>query len=245
MTGLLVSEEFIAPQGEGRNTGRLSYWIRCGGCNQRCSWCDTPYTWVFSERLADQHEGGKRYNPREELQRVDLAEITGRIMDSPVKAVTFTGGEPLLQGTALSWLADFLVNEGYAVDVETAGSIAPGYLASHPVQFTVSPKLASSGNPADLRRNPQAIRTFLGLDAVFKFVIDTRTRRSESTDLAEALMLIELWRIPADRVWLSPCGTTLNQVVSGMEKLEPVCRRNGFNLSSRLQVLMHGNERGF
>jgi 7-carboxy-7-deazaguanine synthase len=240
---LLVAYEFLAPQGEGRNTGRLSYWVRLGGCNQHCRWCDSPETWVFTERKAAQHEGGKLYDVTQELSRHSIEDIAGRIYDSPARAVTFTGGEPLLQAEPLLMLLNEL-DDRYLIDFETAGTVPPGHLKNYPVQFTVSPKLASSGNEVSLRRNPDAISQFLQLDSVFKFVIDTRTPEAMAADLDEAVMLVSTWRIPAELVWLSPCGTSTPEVIDGMKLLEPACLSEGFNLSSRLQVLMHGNERG-
>lgn len=245
---LLVNEEFSAPQGEGATMGRPAYWVRCGGCNQHCWWCDTPQTWVYDDRHAEMHDKHKLYDPRTELYRVSLPVLAERIRDQSLRRVVFTGGEPLLQAEQIAKLIRMLGEysaDRFSFEFETAGSIAPGELAHLPhVSFNVSPKLASSGNPRELRRNLDAINAFRECAGIFKFVIDTRNPPDVETDLREVQDLIDICNLPGERIWLSPCGTTVEEVISGMWALEPIAVKFGWNLSSRLHVLMHGNERG-
>jgi organic radical activating enzyme len=158
--------------------------------------------------------------------------------------VAVTGGEPLLQQEAVAALIDDPLMRGMSFEFETAGVIVPYRLAGFlNTRFNVSPKLSSSGNPLGLRRNPDAIRSLRSLDSVFKFVLDTRSPLWES-DLTEIEYLTGEWEIPPHRVWVMPCGTTAEDVVAGMRVLEPVAQARQWNLSSRLQVLMHGDARG-
>jgi hypothetical protein len=113
------------------------------------------------------------------------------------------------------------------------------------VWFNVSPKLASSGNEIGLRRNIPALIELRDLPSCFKFVIDSRDADRMKQDIYEACDLIEMLELTRERVWLMPCGDTLEAVVSGMRKLEPIAVASGFNLSSRLQTIMHGDERGY
>ena len=65
MTELLISEIFGPTiQGEGKSIGQTASFIRLGGCNLHCVWCDTPYTWDAA-----------RYDLREELTKIDIREI--------------------------------------------------------------------------------------------------------------------------------------------------------------------------
>ena len=79
--GLLLplAESFYSVQGEGYNTGRVAWFIRLGGCDVRCPWCDSKGTWN-----PDSH-------PLKSVQ-----EIIGEIALSPAVNVIITGGEPLM-----------------------------------------------------------------------------------------------------------------------------------------------------
>src|SRR5690606_26445810 len=119
--------------------------------------------------------------------------------------LVITGGEPLLQGPALARMLEALaqIAPGMSTEVETNGTVAP-----HPAldpriaQFTVSPKLAHSGNPADLALPPDRLRHWASEPrAVFKFVI------AQPADVEEVLALSERYAIPPARIWLMAEGT--------------------------------------
>jgi 7-carboxy-7-deazaguanine synthase len=103
--GLLlpVMEEFYTLQGEGFNTGLAAYFIRLGGCDVGCHWCDVKESW----------------NPRvHPLQTIE--EIVARAAASPAKAVVITGGEPLLYN--LEPFTRLLKERGISVFLETSGA---------------------------------------------------------------------------------------------------------------------------
>lgn len=242
---LLVSEEFTAPQGEGPNMGRPRYWIRLGGCDQKCSWCDANYAVFFTDRHAQLHESRTVFDPKTELSRVSVETIAARIAVTNYTTVAVTGGEPLLQQEAVGELIDHPLMGGMSFEFETAGAVYPWRLTRYGnARFNVSPKLASSGNPVDVRRNDEAIESLRALDSVFKFVLDTRTAAWQR-DLTEVEYLCRRWDIPPARTWVMPCGTTTAEVTSGMLTLEPVALARQWNLSGRLQVFMHGDTRGY
>ena len=76
---LPLVEDFYTIQGEGFHSGRPAYFIRLGGCDVGCRWCDAKYTW--NPRL---------YPP------VAVEEIVSRAAECPARAIVITGGEPLL-----------------------------------------------------------------------------------------------------------------------------------------------------
>ena len=76
---LPLVEDFYTIQGEGHHTGKPAYFIRIGGCDVGCSWCDTKFSW----------------NP-EIHPLVNIEEIIDKIIHAGAESVVVTGGEPLL-----------------------------------------------------------------------------------------------------------------------------------------------------
>lgn len=102
-THLPVMEEFYSLQGEGHHTGKAAYFIRIGGCDNACHWCDAKDSWNldhFPLRNAD--------------------EIVRRAIACPANSVVVTGGEPLLSN--LDYLCKALKNAGMELFLETSGS---------------------------------------------------------------------------------------------------------------------------
>ena len=98
-------EEFYTIQGEGFHTGKAAYFIRVGGCDVGCSWCDTKFSW----------------NP--ELHPVVPAEqIISHVMEYPAAAVVVTGGEPLMVN--MDYLTGMLKEQGIETFLETSGAYA-------------------------------------------------------------------------------------------------------------------------
>ena len=100
---LPIMEEFYSLQGEGIQTGKPAYFLRIGGCNVGCLFCDVKESWN-----ADKHS----------LTPVD--EIVQRILKNPSKAVVVTGGEPMLYN--LNYLCKELKNNDIQLFLETSGS---------------------------------------------------------------------------------------------------------------------------
>ena len=96
-----ICEIFNSIQGEGLTMGAPTVFVRAVGCNLRCSWCDTGYSF----------EGGTE---------MTVDEIVDRVGDC--FRVCFTGGEPMLQPDAVE-LIDRLVGKGIQVVLETNGSV--------------------------------------------------------------------------------------------------------------------------
>ncbi len=98
---LTINEIFHSIQGESSHAGRLCVFVRLTGCDLRCSWCDTPYSF---------HEGRK--------MSVDEVVAAVEAYGSPL--VEITGGEPLLQEEVYP-LMDRLLASGRTVMLETGG----------------------------------------------------------------------------------------------------------------------------
>jgi 7-carboxy-7-deazaguanine synthase len=124
---MVVTEIFHSLQGESTRVGRPCVFIRFTGCDLRCSWCDTTYSF----------HGGKKMS-REEIHR--------ELERYPSRYVTLTGGEPLLQ-KELPELARELLDKGYEVAVETHGQVRWDKLPAEVVKI-VDVKPPGSGEQA-------------------------------------------------------------------------------------------------
>ena len=103
--GLLIPlmEEFYSIQGEGFHTGKAAYFLRVGGCDVGCSFCDEKESWK-----ADKHP------------LTAVTDIIENIKGTPAKTVLVTGGEPCLYN--LGFLCEMLKKNGFDRHVETSGS---------------------------------------------------------------------------------------------------------------------------
>ena len=100
---LPLVEDFYTIQGEGFHSGKPAYFIRLGGCDVGCRWCDAKYTW----------------NPRV-FPPVDVDVVVERAMACEAQAIVITGGEPLLY--PLDVLTSKLKEAGLEIFLETSGT---------------------------------------------------------------------------------------------------------------------------
>lgn len=115
---LPLMEEFYTIQGEGYHTGKAAYFIRLGGCDVGCHWCDVKESWD-----ADLHP----------LTPADA--IIEHARQYPSKAVVVTGGEPLIYN--LDYLTRGLQAAGIKTFIETSGAYP---LSGHWDWVCLSPK---------------------------------------------------------------------------------------------------------
>ena len=96
-------EHFYTIQGEGFHQGRAAYFIRLGGCDVGCVWCDVKDSW----------DAGKH-------PLVSIETLVSFVKATPAKLVVITGGEPLMHD--LTKLTKALQNAGLETNIETSGS---------------------------------------------------------------------------------------------------------------------------
>lgn len=118
----LVVNEIFGPtvQGEGRSLGRRCAFLRLGGCNLSCSWCDTPYTWDWTGA----GESGVAHDPRKELHRRPVEEVVAELLGFDTELIVISGGEPLGQQERLIPLVAALTARGKEIEIETNGTHA-------------------------------------------------------------------------------------------------------------------------
>ncbi|MFC3100326.1 7-carboxy-7-deazaguanine synthase QueE [Altererythrobacter lauratis] len=230
-------EIFASLQGEGQSAGMPVAFLRLSRCNLACTWCDTPYTWHF-EGDNRPHRGGATYARQANQIALPLADIAQRITALGQNRLVITGGEPLLQGARLADLIDLL--PGITVEIETNGTVEPHpRLDARVSQYNVSPKLAHSGNAAELALIPQRLAAWAAdARAFFKFVI------AAPEDVEEVLALQSTYAIPPARIFLMPEGTASETLRTREGWLAPLCLRHGFRLSDRLHIHLYGDTRG-
>jgi len=231
-------ELFASLQGEGPSIGRPVAFVRLSRCNLSCTWCDTAYTWRF-EGDNRPHRDGLAFERKANQLVLSEEEVAARIMALGQDRLVITGGEPLLQGAALARMVA-LLPAGMHVEIETNGTVAP-HPALDPLihQFNVSPKLAHSGNPADLALIPERLAAWAADPrAFFKFVV------ASEADVDEVRALQERYAMPPARLWLMPEGRDSATIRQRMAWLANTCAQLGYNLTDRLHIHLYGDTRG-
>lgn len=148
-----ITEIYKSLQGESTYAGLPCVFVRLTGCNLRCSWCDSEYT--FS--------GGRK---------MDLEEVLGEVLRlSPDGGlVEITGGEPMLQEREVVPLMQRLLDGGYKVLLETSGERCLERVPSGVIKI-VDVKCPDSGEGNTFCM--ENLETLTGLDEV-KFVLSSR-----------------------------------------------------------------------
>jgi len=96
-------ELYKSVQGESSFAGLPCIFVRLAGCNLRCAWCDSEYTFT----------GGKPFTEDEIVGQIEAL--------APCKLIEFTGGEPMLQAKELLPLMRRLLDQNYTLMIETSG----------------------------------------------------------------------------------------------------------------------------
>ena len=148
-----ITEIYKSLQGESTYAGLPCVFVRLTGCNLRCSWCDTEYSFY----------GGKKMSPEQVFEEVEVLSPNGGVVE-------ITGGEPMLQERELVPLMQRLVDSGYKVLLETSGERELDRVPSAVVKI-VDVKCPGSDEGESFR--PENLETLTSQDEV-KFVISDR-----------------------------------------------------------------------
>lgn len=222
---LFVSEIFKSVQGEGSKIGTPSVFLRLGICNLQCVWCDTPYTW--KRGLTD-------YKARS-FEWV-LKKVAGFTKGNGVRNIVITGGEPLLQQVQLVELLSDKLFEGMEIEFETNGSMPllpamKAFIKGRRVTFTISPKLADSGNkPYKVHLYPNSVLKFVYVSKKSEKLIDGFIR-DLGVDAGKT------------KIYVMPEGTSIEAMSQKYEDLLKYCEKRGYHFTPRLQIYLFGNRR--
>jgi 7-carboxy-7-deazaguanine synthase len=149
---MYLIETYKSVQGESSFAGLPCIFVRLAGCNLRCSWCDSEYTF----------KGGYKQS----LEEVEAAVAAL----APVRLVEFTGGEPMLQERELIPLMERLLEQSYTLMIETSGERLLGNVPKD-VYKIVDVKCPGSGEGGTFRM--ENLDSLTKRDEV-KFVISDR-----------------------------------------------------------------------
>ncbi|QFT53670.1 7-carboxy-7-deazaguanine synthase [Microbulbifer sp. THAF38] len=163
---LRISEIFYSLQGEARESGLPTVFVRLTGCPLRCTYCDSEYAFYGGERMT-------------------LEQILLQVQSHPARHVCVTGGEPLAQPNCLP-LLEALCDAGYSVSLETSGAM-PVDQVDPRVSRVVDLKTPASG---EQHRNRMENMQLLTRDDQIKFVICDRG------DYEWARFTLDQYRLP-------------------------------------------------
>ena len=209
-----VVEKFISINGEGKRAGELAVFIRFKGCNLRCSYCDT--IWALEKDCAFQEESPE--------------EITQYILNTRIKNVTITGGEPLIQPEIKKLIQLILDSDpNIRLEIETNGAVLIKDFRienTSRLSFTMDYKLPSSGFENSMKLDNFQ---YLTRNDSVKFVAGNLEDLEETKQIIEKYSLIQ----KGITIFISPVfgKIELTQIVDFMKE-------NNMN-DVRMQIQMH------
>ena len=131
---MYLIELYKSVQGESSFAGLPCIFVRLAGCNLRCAWCDSEYTFT----------GGQPFTADQIVRQIEALQ--------PCKLIEFTGGEPMLQHKELLPLMQRLLDSGYDLLIETSGErpLAEVPPAVHKIVDVKCPGAGSAANSFNL-----------------------------------------------------------------------------------------------
>lgn len=231
MSDIRISEIFGPTiQGEGALIGQPTVFVRTGGCDYRCTWCDTPHA-VDSKFRSEWKPMGA-----EEI----FAQVEKLSSGKPLM-VSLSGGNPAIQN--LKPLIDLGKSKNYKFALETQGSIAQDWFADLDV-LTLSPKPPSSGMGTDWSKFDKCLKAAeSGPSIAMKIVIFDDVDYRYAQDAAARYPDLPLYLQPGNEVQ----STSMDILTQRMRWLvEKVKDDQWFNATvlPQLHVMLWGNQRG-
>lgn len=208
-----IVEKFLSIDGEGPSSGEIATFIRFMGCNLRCSWCDTAYSW-------------EKESTNELLSSEEIYEY---IKKNGSTNVTLTGGEPLIQDNIDELLEILSKDKSLKIHIETNGSVDIGALKKRHcngnIIYIVDYKLPSSKMSGAMNLNNL---NNVDSDDAYKFVVGS------NEDLSMAYEIIKKYDLTAKcLVYLSPVSGDIEP-----EEIVEFMKDKKLN-NVRLQIQLH------
>jgi 7-carboxy-7-deazaguanine synthase len=231
MNDIRISEIFGPTiQGEGALIGQPTVFVRTGGCDYRCTWCDTPHAVDSKFR-----NGWKPMSAEEIFAQVE------KLSGGKPLMVSLSGGNPAIQN--LKPLIDLGKSKNYKFVLETQGSIAQDWFADLDV-LTLSPKPPSSGMATDWGKFDECLKAAeSGPSIALKIVIFDDADYRYAQDAAARYPHLPLYLQPGNEIQ----STSMDILTERMRWLvEKVKDDQWFNaiVLPQLHVMLWGNQRG-
>jgi len=238
MNRIDVAETFLSIQGEGKYAGTLSVFLRLSHCNLNCQnfsyinedgnhlGCDSKHLWTTVNAMTI----GQLIQHWQEKGWLEKLKKGAHLV--------ITGGEPLIQQTAIEHLITILdqkCNEKIFIETETNATLnINSTLLNRLDQINASPKLTTSGNPRQKAYHLDVLRQLaMTKKTTFKFVIINKE------DILEILHeYINPLQIPSQKIWLMPEGCTPEALQQKTPMILDWCEQYNMNYSPRLQVFL-------
>ena len=227
-----IKEIFYSIQGEGRDIGRPSVFVRFSGCNLNCTFCDSSFASKISNR--DNVTTKSLYNT---IMSFYNTHNKYRIN------IIFTGGEPMLQQKYISEIIDMLYDDErvikFNIQIETNGTTPIKFDNLKLCDFNISPKLSNSGNDLKKSINKETISSFKNsIYSIFKFVV------KDISDIKEINNFVTSNKIKKEKIYLMPEGYNQKDLKDKTLWLIEICKRHGYNFTPRIHIDIYGNKRG-
>lgn len=250
-----IVEVFDSIQGEGPRL-RPAIFVRSGLCSLKCPGfsckatapdgseivgCDTIR--AVSSKFRDQWQYYEDYN--ELVKRIQSHVHIGRHGRS-IQDIIWTGGEPLLwwntevMQNTLAWY----ISRGHQVTIETNASLDIDFTRKYQkeIMFSMSPKLANSGEPKERRLNLDTITKVVeeAPKSYLKFVVNPETWDIDKEEIFEILDAIPYYM----QVYLMPLGHDRETLSKNTTFVIERCKELGFNYTDRIHIRAWGTKEG-
>jgi len=198
-------ELYKSVQGESSFAGVPCIFVRLAGCNLRCSWCDSEYTFT----------GGQSFSADQIIAQIEALE--------PCRLIEFTGGEPMLQSRELLPLMDRLLASNYTLMIETSGEqpLAAVPRAVHKIVDVKCPGAGAAANTfrmenLDALTPNDEVKFVLTNRADYEFARDFIQTHGLAVRCGEILLSPAFLKIPSDQRSTDNCALDPRLVVEWM-----------------------------
>ncbi|SDW66970.1 preQ(0) biosynthesis protein QueE [Marinococcus luteus] len=224
-------------QGEGMVIGRKTMFVRTGGCDYRCSWCDSAFTWDGSQKAVAMSA---------EAIYEKLKEAGGRSFNH----VTISGGNPAMH-PGLGELVALLQEQGIETAIETQGSIWNDWVKEID-EVTVSPKPPSSLMKTDWSRLDyymEELRPRKEKEVSLKVVVFDESDLNYAMEVHERYPAVTMYLQVGNDDTVTPQVEKLRDHLLAKyewltEKVLQEERLNGVRVLPQLHTLLWGNKQG-